>query len=141
MIATLTSALSDEPANEPVRHNICVDEIAVISQVAPAMLTLTIVWSLGNPLPVIVNKVPPPVPPLAGDDELITGVSASRYLNVLVAVCPFSATLTVHTESAFLTTASGTVHVTALNEVWPFRGHVRPQIVTEVKLEKPEPDI
>lgn len=51
-------------------------------------------------MPVIVSRVPPPVPPLTGLTLVSLGDTAKEYVNTLDCVKPFSVTTRLHVVSA-----------------------------------------
>ena len=117
----------DDPERKPVRHLISVLVAETMSHLAPAIVTEIFVGSLlfnlqsevnrfkikfvgiyENPFPLIVSKVPPPVPPLNGEILSIFGVRLNLYSNWRVMVEPFSLITNSHTVSALFTELTGT---------------------------------
>ncbi len=56
--------MADENEYDSVLHVIWVCDIDAIIQTEPPIVALSKDESVGNPSPMIVRKVPPPVPPL-----------------------------------------------------------------------------
>jgi NADPH:quinone reductase-like Zn-dependent oxidoreductase len=79
-------------------HVIFVELDDWIVHVVPAIDTLMEAELVGNPVPVIVRLVPPPVPPLAGLTEVRVGVRAVLYSKFDVLTIEFTVTDTLQFE-------------------------------------------
>jgi len=69
--------------------------------ISRSLFIIKIFSNYGNPVPVKVSVVPPPVPPRVGLTDVTVGVRAALYVNAELSVLTieFTVTLTSHVES------------------------------------------